>query len=110
MAWRASAYFDLVREEGAEVRVDDKTWLDLEFPKIFSRLDTTITPLGSQYLFASLRTYADDPQELAARHACADMLRRMRRYAKTFSSHLPHSATMATPTLRSSCLAIRHAP
>lgn len=76
MAWRASAYFDLVRDKGADVRVDDQTWLDLEFPKIFSRLDTTVTPLGSQYLFASLRTYVDDPQELAARYTCADMLRK----------------------------------
>ncbi|MFC5441079.1 MutS-related protein [Rhodanobacter ginsenosidimutans] len=76
MAWRASAYFDLVRNKGTDVSVDDRTWLDLEFPKIFSRLDTTATPLGSQYLFASLRTYVDDPQELAARYTCADMLQK----------------------------------
>lgn len=73
--WRASAHFDLTRGEASDDLVDDKTWLDLEFPKIFSRLDTTITPLGRQCLYSRLRTYVEDPQELARRYACAKMLR-----------------------------------
>jgi hypothetical protein len=76
MAWAANAYFELVRGEGAQARVDDRTWLDLEFPKIFSRLDTTVTPMGSQHLFATLRTYVAESHELAARYACSDMLRK----------------------------------
>lgn len=74
MTWHASAYFDLVRNEGSDVRVDDTTWLDLGLPKIFSQLDTTTTRLGSQCLFAMLRTYADDPHQLAAPYAGAGML------------------------------------
>lgn len=73
--WRASAHFELTRAASPDVLVDDKTWLDLEFPKIFSGLDTTTTPLGRQYLFSMLRTYAEDRHELAERYACADLLR-----------------------------------
>jgi DNA mismatch repair ATPase MutS len=76
MAWGASTYFDLVRGEGVEAHVDERTWQDLEFPKIFIHLDTTVTPLGSQYLYAALRTYVDEPSEIVARHACSDMLRK----------------------------------
>ena len=44
-SWRESLYFDLVRHEFPENCVDDRTWVDLEFPAIFSRLDSTVTPL-----------------------------------------------------------------
>jgi hypothetical protein len=74
-AWRASAYFDLIRGSAADVDVDDKTWLDLEFPEIFARFDTTITPLGRQYLFSMMRTYVEDRQLLAERYHCAQALR-----------------------------------
>ncbi|HZX70302.1 MAG TPA: hypothetical protein VFE77_05725, partial [Rhodanobacter sp.] len=50
-------------------------WLDLEFPKIFARFDTTITPLGRQYLFSMMRTYVEDPQLLAERYHGAQALR-----------------------------------
>ncbi|KZC18723.1 MULTISPECIES: MutS-related protein [Rhodanobacter] len=68
-SWLASQYFNLVRDEFAEACVDDKTWADLEFPKIFSSLDSTVTPLGSQSLFRWLREYIKDPNELTKRHA-----------------------------------------
>ncbi len=74
-AWRASAYFDLVRGSAADADVDDKTWFDLEFPEIFARFDTTITPLGRQYLFCMMRTYVEDPQLLAERYHGAQALR-----------------------------------
>lgn len=74
-AWRASAHFDFVRGGAANVHVDDKTWLDLEFPEIFARFDTTITPLGRQHLFSTMRTYVDDPRILVARYRCAEALR-----------------------------------
>ena len=74
-AWRPGIHFELTRAAAKTELVDDKTWLDLEFPEIFSRLDTTITPLGRQYLFSMMHTYIDDPSELAERQACARMLR-----------------------------------
>lgn len=74
--WRSSAHFDLTHAAASVVLVDDKTWLDLEFPRIFSRLDTTITPIGRQYLFSMMRIYVEDPHALAERYACFDMLRK----------------------------------
>ncbi|HET7570957.1 MAG TPA: hypothetical protein VFK96_10305 [Gammaproteobacteria bacterium] len=66
--WLASEYFDLLRHGDASVRVDDKTYADLEMAAIFSSLDATVTPVGSQVLFRRLRTY-DLPDELAARYS-----------------------------------------
>jgi hypothetical protein len=63
----AGRWFDLASD--AATHVDDKTWADLEFPRLFVDLDTTVTPLGSQALHKQLREYVDDPVELAARHA-----------------------------------------
>ncbi|MEO8779970.1 MAG: hypothetical protein ABI389_15040 [Rhodanobacter sp.] len=74
-ARRASAHFDLTRGTAAHVPVDDKTWLDLEFPEIFARFDTTITPLGRQHLFSAMRTYVEEVQVLAERYARAQTLR-----------------------------------
>jgi hypothetical protein len=65
----ASRYFDLTRGTSTTAQVDDKTWADLEFPEIFARIDTTVTPVGSQVLFAQLRGYVDDPAILAGRYA-----------------------------------------
>lgn len=65
----ASRYFELTRGESLTAQVDDKTWADLEFPEIFARMDTAVTPVGSQVLFAQLRRYVDDSGVLAQRHA-----------------------------------------
>lgn len=69
----AARWFELTRDDAAGV--DDKTWADLEWPRLFERLDTTVTPLGSQALHRLLREYVDDPAELAARHALHQRLR-----------------------------------
>jgi hypothetical protein len=65
----AGRYFELTRSESPIASVDDKTWADLEFPEIFARMDTAVTPVGSQVLFAQLRRYVDDPALLGARYA-----------------------------------------
>jgi predicted ATPase len=73
--WAASWYFDLLRERlGATAVVDDKTWSDLEFPRFFATLDTTISLVGRQYLFAQLRIFEFDPAELEARHHACSVL------------------------------------
>ncbi len=56
-AWLESDYFDLARHRSPDAVVDDRTWLDLEYPQIFSDMDTTVTPIGSQMLFHMLRRY-----------------------------------------------------
>jgi hypothetical protein len=63
--WLRSRYFELTRSSPpASSHVDDKTWKDLEFDRILSTLDTTVTPIGSQYLYKQLRTYSDETCEL----------------------------------------------
>jgi hypothetical protein len=73
--WLASRYFELTRTDSASREVDDRTWNDLEFPRIFATLDTTITRLGSQFLFRQLRTYPADAQATDAAHETFRALR-----------------------------------
>jgi len=56
--WLATKLFDLTRESAAE-SVDDGTWRDLECERLFSSMDSTLTPLGSQSLYRKLRIYRD---------------------------------------------------
>jgi hypothetical protein len=74
-AWCASWYFDLLREQlSAAAVVDDKTWTDLEFPRFFAAIDTTVSLVGRQYLFAQLRVYEYDQTELAERYRTCRVL------------------------------------
>ena len=59
--WLADRYFHLTRESDRCASVDDRTWADLEFPRIFTLLDSTLTRLGSQCLYRQLRRFATDP-------------------------------------------------
>lgn len=73
--WLATRLFDLTRNADADA-VDDRTWADLEFDRLFSSIDSTITPLGSQCLYDKLRIYTDDPSELQKDYAGYQILRR----------------------------------
>ena len=74
-SWLASRYFDLTRDNSAQNYVDDRTWVDLEYPKIFSHLDSTETPIGGQTLFSMLREYIDDSSQLKDQYAAYHALR-----------------------------------
>jgi hypothetical protein len=73
--WLVSRYFDLTRQHSPASCVDDKTWRDLEFPKIFADMDTTVTPLGGQVLFRRLRTYVTSSDALSERYSVYETLR-----------------------------------
>lgn len=73
--WLASRYFDLTRDDSARNYVDDTTWIDLEYPKIFSHLDSTETPIGGQTLFCMLREYVNDSNQLQDQYAAYIALR-----------------------------------
>jgi len=73
--WLATKLFDLTRESAAE-SVDDGTWRDLECERLFSSMDSTLTPLGSQSLYRKLRIYRDDPGEPGKDYAAYQLLRR----------------------------------
>jgi hypothetical protein len=75
-AWGASRYFDLQRKQLAPAAVvDDKTWSDLELPRFFTAIDTAITPIGRQCLFAQLRAYEYGTSELDRRLRTYEILR-----------------------------------
>jgi MutS domain V len=73
--WLASRAFDLSRSESTVTWVDDRTWRDLEFPRIFSVLNTTVTPIGRQYLYKQLRKYEYDAEILRQRTHGYEVLR-----------------------------------
>jgi hypothetical protein len=73
--WLSTKLFDLTRSAAAD-SVDDRTWIDLEFERLFSSVDSTLTRLGSQCLYHKLRIYRDDPGELENDYAAYQVLRR----------------------------------
>jgi hypothetical protein len=74
-AARASWYFDLRRKQlDPAAVVDDKTWSDLEFPRLFTAIDTTITPIGRQILFDQLRVLEYESSELDRRLGTYEIL------------------------------------
>lgn len=72
--WLATKLFDLTRNAAADP-IDDKTWTDLEFERLFSSVDSTLTRLGSQCLYRKLRIYRDDRGELEQDYASYQVLR-----------------------------------
>jgi hypothetical protein len=73
--WLPSRLFDLTRSAATD-SLDDRTWIDLEFERLLSSVDSTITPLGSQCLYNKLRIYRNDPGELEKDYAAYQALRR----------------------------------
>src|ERR1700678_4300620 len=73
--WLSTKLFDLTRNAAAD-SVDDRTWIDLEFERLFSSVDSTLTGLGSQCLYHKLRTYRDDLGELEKDYTAYQVLRR----------------------------------
>lgn len=74
-SWLSTKLFDLTRNEAAD-SVDDRSWIDLEFERLFSSVDSTLTRLGSQCLYQKLRIYRDDPGELERSYTSYQVLRR----------------------------------
>lgn len=73
--WLAERYFELTCGADHRVHVDDRTWSDLEFPRIFKILDSTRTRLGSQHLFRQLRTFPGDAQQARDVQQACEVLR-----------------------------------
>ncbi len=73
--WLARRFFELTQDRPGARWVDDKSWDDLEFPKLFSVLNTTLTPPGGQCLYKQLRTYVSDADELRERYETCRALR-----------------------------------
>lgn len=72
----ASRLFDLTRKAASVSVVDDQTWIDLEFPRLFADIDTSQSPFGSQVLYRQLRFYARSPTDAATHYASCKTLQR----------------------------------
>ncbi len=65
--WLAGRYFEWVAARAnRSTYVDGRTWNDLEFPRIFADMDTTVTRPGSQYLYGQLRIFPDPAATIAS--------------------------------------------
>ena len=59
-----SLYYRIVSSKQKCEHVDDKTWNDLNFDSIFTKIDRNITSIGQQYLYHKMHTYEKDPEKL----------------------------------------------
>ncbi len=66
-------YHDLVVNEQSGVVIDDDTWDDLNFDKLFKLIDRTESNIGQQVLFDMLRRPVQDAQTLEARERWIDI-------------------------------------
>ena len=55
-----ASYHNLLKEKEKNNYVDDKTWDDLNFDSIFSKIDRNISGIGQQFLYHSLHKYEND--------------------------------------------------
>lgn len=70
----AERLYKLTDAQAGRDVVDDKTWADLEFAQIFTRMDTTASLIGSQVLYRQLRRIDTDSDVLADRHVTREVL------------------------------------
>ncbi|HET7299151.1 MAG TPA: hypothetical protein VFJ01_00675 [Oleiagrimonas sp.] len=70
----AERLYELTDANAGQDVVDDKTWTDLEFPQIFSRLNAAVTLVGSQVLYRQLRRLDTDAEVLADRQVAREVL------------------------------------
>lgn len=62
-----ATYLEKRTDEFNSQLVDSKTWVDLNFDSIFTKLDRNITGIGEQYLYYLLHKYENDENILAER-------------------------------------------
>ncbi len=73
--WLAGRFFELTRDQSTGRWLDDKSWDDLEFPRLFSLINTTTTPIGGQCLYKQMRMYVADGDALRQRYEISQALR-----------------------------------
>ena len=72
--WIVTSLFDRTRGPSHEV-VDDKTWSDLELDRVFTSVDSTVSQIGSQYLYRRFRTFVADASQLDVEYSTYCALR-----------------------------------
>ncbi len=62
-----SIYYDNMRPQNENDFVDEKTWTDLEFDSVFTKMDRCVSSSGQQYLYYLLRKYESNETVLKDR-------------------------------------------
>jgi DNA mismatch repair ATPase MutS len=62
-----ASYHNQLQLTGKDSIVDDKTWNDLNFDSVFSKMDRNTSPIGQQYLYHLLHKYENDENVLKKR-------------------------------------------
>ena len=62
-----ASYHNLIDTKGKETFIDEKTWNDLDFNSIFSKIDRNISGIGQQYLYHLMHKYESDKDILINR-------------------------------------------
>lgn len=70
---RVSHYFYLKDHE--DFIIDDITWNDLDFERIYQQMNKSCSSIGDEYLYSLLRTPSFDEEELKKRQAFAEYFR-----------------------------------
>jgi DNA mismatch repair ATPase MutS len=70
-----ASYHNMLESKGKESFVDEKTWNDLDFDSIFTRMDRNISGVGQQYLYHLLHKYESDENILKKRFKLVSYLK-----------------------------------
>ncbi len=62
-----ASYHNMLKSNSSDSFVDDKTWNDLNFDSVFSKMDRNISGIGQQYLYHLLHKYEGDENILKNR-------------------------------------------
>ncbi|MEN8194794.1 MAG: hypothetical protein ABFS12_18380 [Bacteroidota bacterium] len=82
--------------------VDEKTWSDLEFDKIFSKIDRNVSSIGQQYLYHLLHKYDDDENKLKERFSLIELFSKnslIRESLQLLLSNLSNTKAYFIPSL-----------
>jgi DNA mismatch repair ATPase MutS len=97
-----SIYHNNIISKDSEDFVDDRTWNDLDFDTIFSKMDRNVSSIGQQYLYHILHKYENDEAILKERYSLIQYLRKsssLRESLQLLLSSLTNTKAYFIPSL-----------
>ncbi len=97
-----SIYHDSIYNKDSINYVDEKTWSDLDFNSIFSKMDRNVSCLGQQFLYHLLHKYENDETVLKERYSLIQYFRKnssVRESIQLLLSNLSNQKAYFIPSL-----------
>ncbi|MCK5456334.1 MAG: hypothetical protein KAI45_04350, partial [Melioribacteraceae bacterium] len=97
-----SIYHDSIYNKDSINYVDEKTWSDLDFNSIFSKMDRNVSCLGQQFLYHLVHKYENDETVLKERYSLIQYLRKnssVRESIQLLLSNLSNQKAYFIPSL-----------